>query len=149
MANILIVDGYISIGLLYSEVLQDEGHRVLVAMSGKEALLLALHERIDLVVVDDKLPDLEAEEVLRKLKQVQPHTRGILIISSTFIPSGDLCLWDGIFSKTHDFRILKAEIKRVWQGSSSKVSKPIQLDKEHQSEPRFISAPKPSGGQTS
>jgi len=143
MANILIVDNYPYIGLLYREVLQDEGHRVLVAMSGKEALLLAPHKRIDIVIVDDKLPDFEAEVVLGKLKRVQPHTRGILSISSTFIPSGDSCLWDGIFIKTHDFTILKAEIKKLWQGTSSEVLTPIQRDKEHQIEPRFTSAHQP------
>ncbi len=143
MANILIVDNYLSIGLLFREVLQDEGHRVLVARSGREALLLALHERIDIVVVDDKLPDFEAEEVLGKLKQVQPHTLSILSISSTFIPSENTCLWGGIFTKTQDFTKLKAEIKKLWQGASNEILTPIQRDKEHQIEPRLTSAPQP------
>ena len=84
MAKILIVDNYLSIGLLYREVLQDQGHSVFVAMNGKEASLRALYERIDIAVVDDKLPDFEAEKVLERLKRLQPHMRGILSISSTF-----------------------------------------------------------------
>ena len=116
MANILIVDNYLSIGLYYREVLQDEGHRVLVEMSGKEALLLALHKRVDIILVDDKLPYFEAQEDLGKMKRIQPHTRDILSIASTFIPSVNSSLWDGIFIKTHDFTILKAEIKKSGRG---------------------------------
>ena len=39
MANILIADNYLSIGLLYREILEQDGHKVLVAKSGKAALL--------------------------------------------------------------------------------------------------------------
>lgn len=136
MANILIADSYVSIGLLYREVLQDMGHQVFVALSGKEALLLALYEGIDIVVVDDKLPDFEAEEVLGRLKRIQPHMRGILSFSSTFGLPRNASLWDGIFIKTNDFTILEAEIERLWRESSRAVSIPLRQYKEHQIEGR-------------
>lgn len=121
MANILIVDSYFSIGLLYREVLQEQGHRVFVTMNGKEALLVGLHESIDIAVVDDKLPDLEAEELLGKLRHLQPHILGVLSVSSTFGLLTNPGLWDAVFFKTNDFRILEAEIERLWPETSIAV----------------------------
>jgi chemotaxis response regulator CheB len=130
MANILLVDNYLSIGLLYREVLQDDGHRVFVAMNGKQAFLLAQHERIDVVIVDDKLPDSEAEDVLRMLQGFQPHIRAILSFSSTFGSGLNTRLWDGIVNKTHDFRILGSEVERLCHESSSTMSPPLVTKRE-------------------
>lgn len=148
MASILIADNYLSIGLLYREVLEEQGHDVFVASSGKEAYLLALYKSIEIAVVDDKLPDFEAEEVFGKLKQLQPHIRGILTISSTFGTPENASLWDGIFIKTQDFTILEAQIKRLLQESSSAVSKPLHLEQEHQIAAKSTSANQPERLQT-
>ncbi len=121
MATILVVDEYLSIGLLYREVLQDEGHLVFVALSGKEALDLALHERVDLAIVDDTLPDVEADELLRELKQLQEPVKGILDISSDFSSPHDPHLWDGIFIKSNNFIILQAKVKRLLEKSSGTI----------------------------
>jgi DNA-binding response OmpR family regulator len=115
MANILIVDSYLSIGLLYREVLREKGHRVFVMLSGQEAVHLARHENIDIAVVDDKLRDFEAERVLERLKQLQPHIRGILSVSRDFDLSVNARLWNGIFVKSNDFNVLESEIKRICQ----------------------------------
>jgi len=131
MANILIVDSYSSVGLLYREVLEERGHRVFIALSGKEAVLFGLHEDIDIAVVDDKLFDLEAEELLRKLKLLQPHIQSILSISSTFVSPINPRLWGAIFIKTHDFRVLESEVERICHKSTSTVS-PVLKENEKQ-----------------
>lgn len=138
MANILIVDSYFPIGLLYCEVLQEQGHRVFVAMSGEEALRLGLYENIEIAVVDDELPDLEAEELLGKLKQLQPHMLGLLSISSTFGSPGNIRMWDGTFIKTNDFRVLQAEIERLWREPSIAVSAPPLKDGEYEIAPEYV-----------
>jgi CheY-like chemotaxis protein len=118
MANILIVDSYPSIGLLYREVLQEQGHCVFATMSGKEALFLVLHEEIDIAVVDDRLPDFDADELLRRLKQLQPHILGVFSVSTTFGLLTNPGLWDAVFLKSNDFEILEAEIERLWRERS-------------------------------
>jgi response regulator RpfG family c-di-GMP phosphodiesterase len=123
--------------LLYREVLQDEGHRVFVAMNGKQALLLAQHERIDVVIVADKLPDFEAEDVLGTVKELQPHIRGILSFSSIFGSGLNARLWDGIVSKTHDFRILASEVERLCNESSSTMSPSLQENEEQEIASRY------------
>jgi DNA-binding response OmpR family regulator len=117
MANILVVDQYLSIGLLYREVLQDEGHRVFVALSGKEALDFALHQRLDMAIVDDTLADFSAEELFEELKRLQYRLKGIVIVSTDFDPEHDARLWDGIFVKTNNFTLLEAEVERLRQES--------------------------------
>lgn len=137
MVNILIVDSYFSVGLLYREVLQERGHRVFIALSGKEALLFGLHQDIDIVVVDDSLPDLDAEELLRKLKLLQPHMRSILSISSTFGSPTKPDLWGAFFIKSNDFRVLESEVERLCQGSSSTVSPLLKENEEQEIVPRY------------
>ena len=75
----------------------------------------------DIAVVDDKLPDFNADELLRKLKQLQPDMFGVLSVSSTFGLLTNPGLWDAIFLKTNDFRILEAEIERLWRETSIAV----------------------------
>ena len=137
MVNILIVESYFSVGLLYREVLQERGHRVFIALSGKEALLFGLHQDIDIAVVDDSLPDLDAEELLRKLKLLQPHIRSILSISSTFSSPINPDLWGAIFIKSNDFRLLESEVASLCQGSSRTVS-PLLKENEEQASAKQI-----------
>jgi DNA-binding NtrC family response regulator len=113
MANILIVDTYRTVGLLYQEILEEEGHRVLLAFSGKEAIDWAMRERIDVAVVDQRLTDIEADEVLQKLKQLQPQAQGTVCTVAGFgpVPRPDLC--DDSFFKTSDYSELQEKIRKL------------------------------------
>jgi CheY-like chemotaxis protein len=137
MANILIVDSYLSIGLLYREVLHERGHRVFLAMSGKDALVCVLHEDIDIAVVDDKLSDFGAEELLDRLKQHRPGVRGILSLSSTFASVPEPGFWEAMFSKTHDFRVLESVVENLCSDSSSIASPLLKKTEEQKIVPRY------------
>jgi CheY-like chemotaxis protein len=134
MAHILVADSYLAIGLLYREVLQDQGHAVSLAMSGREACLLGLKQRFDIAIVDDRLPDFDPEELLGELRRHQPRIRGILCVSSIFGPRANPGLWDGTFNKNHDFRILEAVVARICRQSSSLVPTPLQREQEYNNE---------------
>ena len=56
MAVVLVVDDEVGIANLLSDVLSDEGHRVLVAVNGHEAFKRAEEERPDLVITDFMMP---------------------------------------------------------------------------------------------
>jgi CheY-like chemotaxis protein len=137
MANILIVDSYLAVGLLYREVLHERGHRVFLAMNGKDALVLVLHEDIDIAVVDDKLSDFKAEDLLDRLKHRQPDVQGILSVSSTFGPAPEPGFWQAIFSKTHDFRVLESVVENLCSDSSSIVSPLLKQTEEQEIAPRY------------
>ena len=113
MANILIVDSYSAVSSLYCEVLKEYGHCVYLAESGRKALLIALYKTIDIAIVDDTLPDFSADEVFTRLKQLQPHVRGILTVSSAFGPSPDTESWEEQVIKSADFSLLEAEVNKL------------------------------------
>ena len=123
MANILVAGGFLTTALLYREVLQDEGHRVLLAMNGEEGQEFVERGQIDLVIVDGNLSDFEVSEFLRKLKLLQPHLLGVLCVWDSHGVSVDRNLWDGFYLKTKNYTSLQTVIQKL----SSDV---IQLEVE-------------------
>ena len=69
MAVVLVVDDEARIRDLVRRYLEHEGHQVLSAASGAEALEVAAHATVDLVVLDLRLPDVPGEEVARELRR--------------------------------------------------------------------------------
>lgn len=122
MANILIVDTYRTVGLLYREIFEEEGHRVFLAFSGKQAIDWAMQERIDVAVVDERLTDIEAEEVLEKLKHLQPHAQGTVCTVSGFEPLARPDLCDDSFFKTIDYTELQEKIRKLLGRVSPDIS---------------------------
>ncbi|MDX1374432.1 MAG: response regulator [Burkholderiales bacterium] len=80
-ARVLIVDDVAS-NLLILEAILGRDYDLLVAMTGEEALRLALTKRPDLIVLDIRLPDLDGYEVCRRLK-AESATRAIPVIFCT------------------------------------------------------------------
>ncbi len=68
MAVVLVVDDEPRIRELVRRYLEHEGHRVITAAGGAEALEVAAHTEVDLVVLDLRLPDIPGEEVARELR---------------------------------------------------------------------------------
>ena len=73
MAVVLVVDDEVRIRDLVRRYLEHEGHQVLTAGSGAEALEAARRTAVDLIVLDLRLPDITGEEVaaeVRKLSEI-------------------------------------------------------------------------------
>ena len=68
MAVVLVVDDEPRIRELVRRYLEHEGHCVITAAGGAEALEVAAHTEVDLVVLDLRLPDIPGEEVARELR---------------------------------------------------------------------------------
>ncbi len=69
MAVVLVVDDEPRIRELVRRYLEHEGHQVITAASGAEALDVATHTDVDLVVLDLRLPDVPGEEVALELRR--------------------------------------------------------------------------------
>jgi CheY-like chemotaxis protein len=67
MAVVLVVDDEVGIANLLADVLSDEGHRVLVAVNGHEALKRVEEERPDLVITDFMMPVMDGAQLIRAL----------------------------------------------------------------------------------
>ncbi len=79
---ILVVDDEPDIRNLVALHLRKEGHRVLTASDGNQALRLARERRPALVVLDLMLPDISGTDVCRRLRE-SPETQGIPVLMLT------------------------------------------------------------------
>ncbi|GER66357.1 sporulation initiation phosphotransferase F [Weizmannia acidilactici] len=77
--NILIVDDQFGIRILLTEVLQKEGYETFQAANGAQALDLAANREIDLVLLDMKIPGMNGIEILKRLKEMKPDIRVIIM----------------------------------------------------------------------
>lgn len=68
MATILVADDERAIRVLLDMILTDEGHRVLFAADGRQALDRCERERPDLVIADVMMPVLDGATLCRQLK---------------------------------------------------------------------------------
>ncbi len=64
--NILVVDDEVGIRELLSDILQDEGHRVIAAENAQVAREVRLSERPDLVLLDIWMPDCDGISLLKE-----------------------------------------------------------------------------------
>jgi DNA-binding response OmpR family regulator len=69
MAVVLVVDDEVRIRDIVRRYLEHEGHQVLTAGSGAEALDVAGHTAVDLIVLDLRLPDITGEEVAAEIRR--------------------------------------------------------------------------------
>ena len=76
MKTILIADDSASMRKLLETILKSEGHTVLVAEDGREALKLAFDNEIDAIIADEEMPRLTGSEVF-KILNTDPEKRGI------------------------------------------------------------------------
>ena len=82
MARVLVVDDDDDIRDALSVILEADGHEVLQAVDGLQALLLIADKRPDAMVLDIRMPRLDGIEVLRALRAVPP-TRDLPVVVVT------------------------------------------------------------------
>ena len=80
MASILVVDDEESITMGVERSLTTEGHQILCAANGKEALKIIESQTIDLVIADILMPEMDGYELILKLRK-QPNPPKIIAIS--------------------------------------------------------------------
>ena len=76
---VLIVEDDASLLTSLKIILEQEKYKVLSAETGKEALQKARAERFDVVIMDQKLPDIKGTEVCKKIREIQPLAKTIII----------------------------------------------------------------------
>jgi len=113
MKKILVADDEMSIRLLYSEELKEEGYEVYMASNGREALEMVEKIPLDLVILDIKMPEMDGIEALRQIKQKRPD---LPVILSTAYGEyrQDFATWasDEYLVKSSDLEDLKAVVRR-------------------------------------
>jgi CheY-like chemotaxis protein len=77
--KILIADDNVNMQILLSTVLRSEGHEVLVAERGDEAVEVTLKEKVDLILLDINMPGMTGRRVAESLQQMENDTPIIII----------------------------------------------------------------------
>lgn len=84
--TILVVDDEPEMQALFERILSADDADLLGARTGAEALAIARRTRLDLVILDVKLPDVSGTEVLRRLRK---RDEGLPVIMITSYGSPD------------------------------------------------------------
>src|SRR5579863_5726164 len=83
--RVLVIDDEAGIRSLTARALEPAGFSVALAATGRQGLSIALREPCDLVLLDLRLPDIDGEELLRRLRRERPR-QAVLISSATADP---------------------------------------------------------------
>ncbi|OGL67615.1 MAG: hypothetical protein A3J27_04480 [Candidatus Tectomicrobia bacterium RIFCSPLOWO2_12_FULL_69_37] len=114
--NILIVEDNASVRDLFELVFEPASARLLHATSLGAGLRLIGSERIDLAIVDYWLPDGDGGEVLRALREAQPHAQAILATAWGSDRSANEMVKQGAFAylkKPFDVETLRVHAQRA------------------------------------
>lgn len=77
--KILIIDDEKIFLEAHREEIEEAGHEVKIALSGKEAIALARKEKFNIVFVDLVMPEMNGVEVCKEIKKISPKTEVTLI----------------------------------------------------------------------
>lgn len=94
--KILIVDDDVNYVELLQILFEEEGFEVLSAFRGKQALDIMSHEKIDLVLLDYQMPEMDGFEVLDSMNNNRFETKiPVIMLSANY----DREIYDSAFKK--------------------------------------------------
>jgi len=79
--TVMVVHHELRFCRLLTEVLSEEGYRVIPASSGPSALAMAAAEAPDLILLDSVMPSLDGVAILRQLRQ-QGHEGTVIMLTA-------------------------------------------------------------------
>ncbi|MEK7472078.1 MAG: response regulator [Patescibacteria group bacterium] len=88
MAKIMIVEDDRNLQSIYGDRLKAEGHTIIVASDGEEALAVAVKEKPDLIISDVMMPKISGFDMLDILRTT-PETRNVKIIMMTALSQAE------------------------------------------------------------
>ena len=97
--KILVVDDEKTLRHFLRLHLQANGYQVIEAADGREAMSLISRNRFDVALVDLRLTDMDGLEVMRHLRQHEPHTSVIILTGHATVNSAVEALRQG----AHDY----------------------------------------------
>jgi two-component system NtrC family response regulator len=95
--SILVVDDEPNSLFALSQILEDEGFRVITARNGKSALATLKKEVVNVIVTDERMPDLGGMELLREAKQRYESIPVILLTAFGSVDMAVEALREGAF----------------------------------------------------
>ena len=120
MARVLLVEDEAMLLLFASMTLEDDGHEVRTASNGRRGLERARAEKIDVIVTDFMMPEMDG---LAMLAALRAEGRDVPAIMVTAIPRDQLPIMDGppfddYMGKPYDETALAERIRALVNGES-------------------------------
>lgn len=85
LGKLLVVDDEPEVRQLLQEFLSGRGYDVMLAGSGQEALATLKAEKLDLVLLDVAMPEMDGVETLRRIVGLHPSVPVIMVTANTDI----------------------------------------------------------------
>ena len=95
--NVLVVDDEKNIRAGLGKAIEMDGHNVLLAEDGQQALEIIDSDEVDLVIADLKMPRVSGEELLRRVVQAYPTLPVIILTGHGTIESAVQAMRDGAY----------------------------------------------------
>jgi two-component system cell cycle response regulator DivK len=89
MNTILLVEDNGSNMYLITFLLKKNGYNVLQAFTGEEGVQIALKEKIDLILMDIQLPDINGYEATKRIRASKVDYNVPIIALTSFVMAGD------------------------------------------------------------
>lgn len=77
--RILVVDDEKNIRMTLKDILEDEGHEVVLAETGEKGLQAVSGEWVDMVILDVRLPGMDGIEVFKRVREMRPDLDVLMI----------------------------------------------------------------------
>lgn len=120
--TLLLVDDDENILSAIKRLLRRDGYRVLLANSGKEGLTILNNDTVDVVISDQRMPEMTGVEFLRQAKVICPDTVRIVLSGYTELGSVTDAINEGaiykFLTKPWDDGLLRASIHEAFQRKS-------------------------------
>lgn len=118
-ARLLIVDDELEIRELLARHFGMLGYDVSLAADGKEALVVLAQKRIDIVISDIMMPELDGVGLLRAVRHEYPMVRVVIITGYVTLENALACLRNGadtcVFKPFIDFIELDEAVNSAMQ----------------------------------
>jgi len=112
---------------LYQTMFENLGFSVFTASSGKTGLKLASRHRIDIVVTDYEMPDMNGEAVATSIKAINPRIPVIMFSGSTLVPERVRRVVDGFCDKAGSRDKILTTIHRLLHKKRSRTLQPAPI----------------------
>lgn len=107
MAKVLLIDDELAVASVFETALKNAGFEVKIAGDARNGITLAQSEPFDVILLDQMLPDLSGNEVLKTIKTDGINTKTPISMLSNF--SNDVTVKEAMSLGANDY-IMKYEV---------------------------------------
>jgi DNA-binding NtrC family response regulator len=86
MSRILILEDEAGFQLLMTEILTRAGYQVVSAQSGLQALEIVAHQKVDLLIIDNRMPGMSGLDFLKLLRAADDWSPVIVMTAYADVP---------------------------------------------------------------